>query len=186
MPPNSAAERTGASSPSYAVPPPPPPRRMMSPAGYLGLGVAMIFTLFIVLRIVSSFQAGQGAAASPDGYEEVDLGAMTRELSPESGGLVREPFMLKVVLVLNPKVRDLGALKSQVERRKNLFRDIVWTEILDPKSDAELRKPAVLEAMKSDIRQRINQEMEKQVGVRDGQEPVSRVLFPDRKPPERR
>ena len=85
--------------------------------------------------------------------------------------------------MLNPKARDLGALKSQVERRRNLFRDIVWSEIVNPKSDADLRKPAMLETLKAEIRQRINQELG---GTKDGQEPVSRVLFPERRLPERR
>jgi flagellar basal body-associated protein FliL len=91
--------------------------------------------------------------------------------------------MLKVSVVLNPKVRDLSGLKLQVERRRNLFRDIMWSEIINTKSDTELRKPAVLEEMKTEIRQRLNTELG---GTRDGQEPIVRVIFPERKTPERR
>jgi flagellar basal body-associated protein FliL len=182
MSPTTVPERTGASGPYFAVPAP-PPRRMFTPMGYLGLALAMFFTVMIVFWAMSAFRESGGGGVSQDGYEEVDLGQMTRELSPESGGLVREPFMLKVVLVLNPKARDLGALKAQVERRRNLFRDIVWSEIINPKSDADLRKPALLETLKGEIRQRLNQELG---GTKDGQEMISRVIFPERRLPERR
>ena len=182
MPPSTVPERTGTSGPYYTVPAP-PPRRMLSPMGYLGLGVAMMVAMIVVFSVMSAFRDAGSAAVIQDGYEEVDLGQMTRELAPDAGGLLRDPFMLKVVLVLNPKARDLAALKAQVERRRNLFRDIVWSEIINTKSDAELRKPAVLEAMKAEIRQRLNAELG---GPRDGQEMIDRVIFPDRKLPERR
>lgn len=179
MSPTSAPERTGTSGQYYTAPPP-PPRRMMSPMGYLGLGLAAIVTIFIVFRAASSFQGGGGGVQ--DTHEQVDLGQFTRELSSEAGGLVRDPFMLKVVVVLNPKVRDRGALKALVERRRDLFRDIVWDHILNSKSDADLRKPAVLETLKVEIRQRLNQEL----GAKDGEELISRVIFPERRLPERR
>ena len=182
MPPTTVPERTGASGPYFTVPAP-PPRRMLSPMGYLGLGAAMIVAMIVVFSVMSAFREAGSGAVIQDGYEEVDLGQMTRELSPDAGGLLRDPFMLKVVLVLNPKTRDLGALKAQVERRRNLFRDIVWSEIINPKSDTDLRKPAVLETLKGEIRQRLNQELG---GARDGQELISRVLFPERRLPERR
>ena len=88
-----------------------------------------------------------------------------------------------MVVVLNPKARDLGALKLQVERRRNLFRDIVWSEVINTKSDADLRKPAALEALKKEIRQRLNLELG---GARDGQEAIAQVIFPERKLPEQR
>jgi len=182
MPPATVPERTGASGPYFTVPAP-PPRRMLSPMGYLGLGLAMIVAMVVVFSVMSAFRDAGTAAVIQDGYEQVDLGQMTRELAPEAGGLVRDPFTLKVVLVLNPKSRDLGALKAQVERRRDLFRDIVWSEIISPKSDADLRKPAMIETLKGEIRQRLNQELS---GNRDGQELISRVLFPERRLPERR
>jgi flagellar basal body-associated protein FliL len=156
---------------------------MLSTMGYFGLALGGIVTVVVVFFAMSAFREAGGGTTIQDGYEEVDLGQMTRELSPEAGGLVRDPFMLKVVLVLNPKLRDLGAVKAQVERRRNLLRDIVWSEIINPKSDADLRKPATLETLKGEIRQRINQEMG---GARDGQETISRVIFPERRLPERR
>jgi flagellar basal body-associated protein FliL len=182
MPPTNAAERTGASGAYYSVPPP-PTRRLLPTAGYVGLGVLALFSAFLVIKAVAAFSEGGASSLAPEGYEEVDLGQMTRELAPETGGLVRDPFMLKIVLVLNPKVRDLSSLKNQVEKRRNLYRDIVWSEIINAKSDSDLRKPALVEAMKDEIRQRLNRELG---GPKEGQEMISRVIFPDRKPPERR
>lgn len=182
MAPTTAGERTGASG-SYALARPAAPERLLSPAGYLALAVAMTVTAFIVLRAISAFHEPGPTTSEHDGYEEVDLGQVTRELAPEAGGLMRDPFMLRVVVVLNPKSRDPAALKVQVERRRNLFRDIVWSEIINPKSDADLRKPAVLEAMKGEIRSRLNQELD---GSKDGQEAIARVIFPERRLPERR
>jgi flagellar basal body-associated protein FliL len=178
-----ASERAGAGGSSAAPRTPAAPDRLLSPAGYLGLAVGVVVTVMIVLRATASFQDAGTPAPVHDGYDEVDLGQVNWDLAPEAGGLVREPFMLRVVVVLNPKVRDLAGLKQQVERRRNLFRDIVWSEIINTKSDAELRKPAVLEAMKAEIRQRLNAELG---GPRDGQEMIDRVIFPDRKLPERR
>lgn len=181
MPPTTAPERTGASG-QYFVPPP-PPRRMMSPAGYLGLGVAALITVFIIVRILSSFSSGGTGPAVLDSYQQVDLGQFARELSPEPGALIREPFMLKVVLRLNPEVRDLASLKSQMERRRDLFRHIIYNEVLKSKSDAELRKPAVVDLLTTEIKDRINREMG---SSRDGQAPITQVLVPDQKLPERR
>jgi flagellar basal body-associated protein FliL len=182
MSPASAPEKTGASGQYYSVPAP-APRRMLSPMGYLGVGLAMIVTVFIVFRAASSFQGGGTTTPVGDPHETVDLGQFTRELSAESGALVRDPFMVKVVVVLNPKVRDRAGLKAQVEWRRDLFRDIVWDQILNSKSDADLRKPAVIETLKTEIRQRINQELG---GTKDGEEMISRVIFPERRLPERR
>jgi flagellar basal body-associated protein FliL len=183
MAPTAASETRGAGGSSAALRVPPAPDRLLSPSGYLAVAVGMVITLVIVLRATAAFQDSSGPAPAHDGYDDVDLGQMTRELAPEAGGLVREPFMLKVILVLNPKVRDLPALKLQVERRRNLFRDIVWSEIINSKSDADLRRQAVVEGMKAEIRQRLNAELG---GPRDGQELIDRVIFPDRKLPERR
>ncbi len=177
-----ASERTGAGGSSAALRAPAAPERLLSPGGYLALAAGMVITIVIVLRATAAFQDSGGPPVR-DGYEEVDLGQVSWDLAPESGGLVREPFMLRVVVVLNPKVGDPAGLRQQVERRRNLFRDIVWSEILNTKSEAELRKPAALEAMKNEIRQRLNAELG---GPKDGQEMIERVIFPERKLPERR
>ncbi|HLY09706.1 MAG TPA: flagellar basal body-associated FliL family protein [Planctomycetota bacterium] len=178
-----ASEKAGAGGSSSALRAPAAPDRLLSPGGYLAVAVGLVITIVIVLRATAAFQDSGGPAPVHDGYDEVDLGQVNWDLAPEAGGLVREPFMLRVVVVLNPKVRDMAALRQQVERRRNLFRDIVWSEIVNSKSDAELRKPAVLEAMKMEIRQRLNVELG---GPKDGQEMIDRVIFPDRKLPERR
>ncbi|HZE96535.1 MAG TPA: flagellar basal body-associated FliL family protein [Planctomycetota bacterium] len=182
MAPTAASEKTGASESSEMLRPP-PSERVLSPAGYVGLAVVIGVTIAIVLRATAAFQETGGTPAVRDDYEDVDLGQVSRELAPEGGGLMRDPLTLRVVVVLNPKVPDPAALKLQVERRRNLFRDIVWSEIFNAKSDADLRKPAGLEALKTEIRQRLNQELG---GTKDGQEMIVRVVFPDRKVPERR
>ena len=185
MPPTTAPERTGASGAYYQVPvpPPPPPRRILTPAGYLALGIAALLTAFILLRLVSSFQGGGTGPVTGDTYQQVDLGQFTRELSPDPGALLREPFMIKVVVRLNPEARDLASLKSQVERRRDLFRHLIWSDILNAKNDADLRKPATLDALMSEIKDRINREMGPS---REGLVPISQVLFPERRLPDRR
>jgi flagellar basal body-associated protein FliL len=175
-------ERTGASGPYYAIPPA-PPRRMFGTAGYVGLGVVGLFTTFLIMKAISSFSEGAMSPPVQETYEEVDLGQVSRELAPEAGGLLREPFMLKVVLVLNPKTRDLAGAKAQVERRRNLFRDIILSELIAARSDADLRKPATLEALKGEIRQRLNQELS---GSKGDSDVILKVLFPERRLPERR
>jgi flagellar basal body-associated protein FliL len=182
MAPTTAPERTGASGAYYAVPAP-PPGRMLSPVGYLGLVVAALLTAFVIRWIVSSFQGGGTGTAILDRYQQVDLGQFTRELSPEPGALVREPFMIKVALVLNPEIRDLASLKSQVERRRDLFRHIILHEILRTKTDADLRKAAIVDTLLTEIRDRVNRELG---SARDGQAPISKVLFSDERLPERR
>ena len=183
MPPTTAPERTGASGQYFPVPAPPPPRRMMSPAGYLGLGVAALITVIFIVRILSSFQGGGTGPTTQDRYQQVDLGQFTRDLSSEPGALIREPFMLKVAVVLNPEVRDLAMLKSQVERRRDLFRHIILNEILDKKSDADLRKPGIVDMLLTEIKDRLNRELG---SSRDAQESISKVLFSDKRLPERR
>jgi len=186
MPPTTAPERTGASGAYYqlpAPPPPPPPKRLLTPAGYLALGVAALFTAYLLLRLVSAFQGGGTGPVTQDTYQQVDLGQFTRELSPDPGALIREPFMIKVVLRLNPEARDLATLKSQAERRRDLFRHLILNEILDKKTDAELRKPATLDVLMTEIKDRINREMG---SSREGLVPVYQVLVPEKRLPDRR
>ena len=182
MPPTTAPERTGASGAYYPVPAP-PPRRMLSPVGYLGLVVAALLTAFVILWIVSSFQSPGTGPAVQERYQTVDLGQFARELSPEPGALVREPFMLKVFLRLNPEIRDIASLKSQVERRRDFFRFIVFSEIIDKKSDAELRRSGIVDALLTEIKDRLNRELG---SSRDGQAPISQVFYSERRLPERR
>jgi len=183
MAPTAAGERTGGSASSAALQAR-KPEPLLTPAGTAVLLAVAVLTVIIVVRATSAFQAPVGPApAVHDEYDEVDLGTVTRDLAPEGGGLVRDPFLLRVVVVLNPKAADPAALKQQVERRRNLFRDIVWNQIVNLKSDADLRKPATLESLRGEIRARLNQELG---GMADGQERIVRVIFPDRKLSERR
>ncbi len=114
-------------------------------------------------------------------YVEVDLGQAGRELaSGDAVGMYREVFMVKVVLVLNGNYANLDELKAMVEARKNLLKDIVSTVIIQRKSDTELRKPTILDTLRTEIKKRLNEEL----GVsKDGQEVVEKVIFPESKLP---
>lgn len=181
MSPSAVPDRSEGSGSSYAVLP--APKRLMSPGAYVLLGILMAVSAFIVFKVTAAFQDAGAGKGEADAYEEIDIGTVSRDLSPEGGGLMRDPFLIRIALVLNPKRRDLGAVRAQVERRRNLLRDIVWSEIVNPKSDAELRRPGVFETLKFEIRQRLNIELD---GSKEGPETISRVVFLERKQPERR
>lgn len=179
MTPTAAGERTGSASSAALKARSPEP--LLTPAGTAVLLAVAVLTVIIVVRATSAFQAPVGPSpVAHDEYDEVDLGPVTQDQSPE-GGLGRDPFMLKVVVVLNPKAADPAALRHQVERRRNLFRDIIWNQVVNLKSDADLSKPATLESLRGEIKARLNQELGS-----DGQERIVRVIFPDRKLSQRR
>ncbi len=183
MAPTAAGERTGG-SPTTVVLKPRSPEPLLTPGATAALLAVAILTVVIVVRATAAFQAPVGPSpVVHDEYDEVDLGQMTRDLALEGGGLVRDTFMLKIVVVLNPRAAEPAALKQQVERRRNLFRDIIWNEIVNVKSDADLRKPSTLEALRGEIKARLNQELG---SMTDGQERIVRVIFPERKLSERR
>lgn len=180
MAPTAAGERTGSASSAALKARSPEP--LLTPAGTAALLAVAVLTVIIVVRATSAFQAPVGPApAVHDEYDEVDLGTVSRDLAPEGGALVRDPFLLKVVVVLNPKAADPAALRQQVERRRNLFRDIILNLVENLKRDADPRKPATLESLRGEIKARLNQELGS-----DGQERIVRVIFPDRKLSERR
>ncbi|MFN3485362.1 MAG: flagellar basal body-associated FliL family protein [Planctomycetota bacterium] len=163
---------------------PPAARPLLSPAGYVVTAAAMAVTAVVVYLVTAHFRGG-GAPSGPvlETYEEIVLGPISRELAADAAGLLREEFMIHVVLVLNPRRRNLAEVKAQVERRRNLLRDIVSTEIVYAKTEAELRRPGVLEALKAEIKARVNAELG---GAGDGQEVVLKVIFPESKVPARR
>lgn len=158
------------------------PGRLMSPLGYVVVAAIMAVTAGVVYLATRNFQdAGQNPMIQ-EAYEEIDLGQVQRELSPDAT-LLREQFMVRVVLLLNPHHRDLAEVKSQVERRRNLLKHIVLTEIIYRKSDAELRSPDILETLGSEMRQRLNAEFNT---TRDGQGAIHKVIFPESRLPSHR
>jgi flagellar basal body-associated protein FliL len=163
---------------------PPAARPLLSPAGYAVVGAVMAVTAAVVYFATAHFRAeGSGPAPLLEAYEEIPLGPVSRELAADPSGLLREEFMVHVVLVLNPRRGNLAEVKAQVERRRNLLRDIVSTEIVHGKAEAELRRPGILEALKAEIKTRLNAELG---GAGDGQDVIFKVIFPESKVPARR
>jgi len=188
-------------------------RPLFSPAGYAVVGAVMAVTAAVVYFVTAHFRGGgaapapileayeeislgpavvyfvtahfRGGGAAPilEAYEEISLGPVSRELAADASGLLREEFMIHVALVLNPRRGDLAQVKAQVERRRNLLRDIVSTEIVHSKPEGELRRPGILEALKAEIKARLNAELG---GAGGGQDVILKVIFPESKVPARR
>jgi len=173
---SATAERTEAAGAAPAVA---PPRRLMSPLGYVVVVAIMGITAGVVYIVTRNFQDTGQKSVIQEAYEEIDLGQVTRELAPDAN-LVREQFMVKIVLLLNPNNRNLAELKPQVEKRKNLLKHIVLTEIVYRKSDAELKNPEILEMLGNELRQRLNAEFG---ASKEGQEAIHKVIFPDSRLP---
>jgi flagellar basal body-associated protein FliL len=168
------AERTEAPGAAVAS-----PRRLMSPLGYVVVVAIMGVTAGVVYFVTRNFHDTGQKSVIHEAYEEIDLGQVTRELAPDAN-LVREQFMVKIVLLLNPNNKNLAELKPQVEKRRNLLKHIVLTEIVYRKSDAELRNPDILEMLGNELRQRLNAEFDT---AKDGQEAIHKVIFPDSRLP---
>lgn len=176
-----AAERTDTAG---AAPAAAPPRRLMSPLGYVVVVAIMGITAGVVFFVTRNFHdTGGQKPAIHEAYEEIDLGPFSRELAPDPSNLVRDQFMVKIVLLLNPNYKDLAGVKTQVDKRKNLLKHIVSTEIIHPKSEAELRNPGILDALGNELRQRLNDEFG---ASKDGQEVIHKVIFPESRLPTHR
>ena len=115
-----------------------------------------------------------------EAYEEIDLGQFSRELPPDQSNLVRDQFMVKVVLLLNPNYKDLAEVKGLVQKRTNLLKHIVSTEIIHPKTEGELRNSGVLESLGNELRQSLNAVFG---ASKDGQEVIHKVIFPESRLP---
>jgi flagellar basal body-associated protein FliL len=175
-PPGAAAEIAPAPEPEARRP-------LLPPAGYLVVGLVMIVTFGLTYFFTRHLGLG-GPTAGPirETYEQIGLGVMSRELATDGASLVRDQFAVHVALVLNPRLENLPQVKAQVERRRDLLKHIVATEILYPKSDADLRRPGILDALQAEIKKRLNEEL----GAKGGQETIAKVIFPDSKVPPRR
>jgi flagellar basal body-associated protein FliL len=116
-------------------------------------------------------------------FNEVDLGVFSRPFSTDVPGLLKEDFVLRVVLVLNPKYGDPARIRPLVERRRSKLRHAVTVDVIHARPESDLRRPAVLEDLQRDIRRRLNGELG---GPRDGQDVILEVLFPEAHVPPRR
>jgi len=159
-------------------------RPLLSPGGYFVVGLVMIVTFGVTYFFTRHLGLGGGSPAAPfrETYEEIALGVMSRDLTADGASLVRDQFAVNVVLVLNPRAGNMAQVRGSVERRRNLLKHIVSSEILHSKSDADLRRPGVLDALQAEIRQRLNAEL----GAKDGQDLIAKVIFPESKLPARR
>lgn len=173
-----AAEKTDA--PGGAAPAAASPRRLMSPLGYVVVLAIMAITGGVVFFVTRNFHDTAAKPVIHEAYEEIELGQFTRELAPDPSNLVREQFMVKIVLLLNPNYKNLEEMKPLVDKRKNLLKHIVSTEIIHPKTEAELRNSGVLEALANELRQRLNAEFG---ASKDGQEVIHKVIFPESRLP---
>ncbi len=161
---------------------------MFSPAGFVVLLAAMVVEGVAVWFVAGVFAAPPDGAplVGPTGqkYVEVDLGQYTRELATSDAlNMTPDRFILKIALVLNPKLGNVTDLERLVGERKNLFKHIISSDILHRMSDAELRKPNVLETLQTEIKKRVNAELPT---GQDGLEVVDRVIFPQSELPKRR
>jgi flagellar basal body-associated protein FliL len=181
MPPTQAPEKAEGGAPAAEAKA--GGKRLMSPMGYVVVAAVMAVTAGVVYVVTSSFHETAPKPTLDPMYEEMDLGQFTRELAPDAVNLVREQFMVRVVLVLNSNYKKLAEMKALVEKRKNLMKDIVWGEIIYPKTDADLRKGTILESLKLEVKQRINSELG---ASKEGQEMIARVIIPESRLPARR
>lgn len=162
-----------------------------APPAPAGSGRLVLVAAIILAGVVAGWALSARKPAAPAGprpaverrYEQVDLGTFRKELLVDAAALVHEPFEVKVGLVLNPEYGDLAVYRPLVEKRRDLLRHIVQTEIVHPKSDGELRAPTVLDALSTQIRDRLNAELGKSS---TGQDMIHKVIFPESKLPPRR
>lgn len=165
--------------------------RSAPPPTSTGPGRLILVVAILLAGVIAGWAMSARKPASPTTprppierrYEQVDLGTFRKEILVDAASLVHEPFEVKAALVLNPEYGDLAAYRPLVEKRRDLLRHIVQTEIVNPKSDGDLRKPTILDALSLDIRKRLNQELG---ASPSGQELIQKVIFPESKLPLRR
>ena len=175
----SAADARTAAAAAEALPPRPGAGKVVLLGALVVAGLAG--GLLLMARKPSAPPPAPAPIQRP--YEQVELGTFRKEVLVDASTFVREQFEVKVALLLNPEYGDLAVMRPLVERRRDLLRHIVATEIIHPKSDSDLRKPTILESLNQEIRARLNAEL----GLSPaGQELVHKVIFPDSKLPLRR
>lgn len=156
------------------------------PSGvWLALGLAALAAVGLATYAAARRPSAvvPGPSPAPDDFRSVDLGPMSRELVVDAFHLAKETLAFQVMLVLNPEGGDLEAMRAFVEKRRPLLRHVVLTEILHRKTDAELRRPGIYDVLKREILERANAELGPSAS---GRPIVSRVIFPEIRPPSRR
>jgi len=149
------------------------------------LVAALLVTVGIAVYFVSRPPAPAAVSrpAIEEAFNEVDLGTFSRPLPADVAGFIKEDFVVRVSLVLNPKYGDPARVRPLVERRRNKLRHVVNLEVIHARTESDLRRPAVLEDLRDDIRNRLNRDLG---GSRDGQFVIQEVLFPEAHVPPRR
>ncbi len=166
--------------PGEPAPAPPPPRPV------LGRRAIVLIAVLLLAVGVSVYWVSRPPAAPPparpaieEAFHEVDLGVFSRPFAADAAGLLKEEFVVRVVLVLNPKYGDPARVRPLVERRRNHLRHIVTVDVIHALPEADLIR---LENLQVDIRNRLNRALG---GARDGHEVIQEALFPEAIVPRR-
>jgi flagellar basal body-associated protein FliL len=183
-----APAKPGAAAAEAAAPAAAPAKRpLFSPVGYVIVLVIMAvegIVVYMLAKQVSHVQPPVAAVGHGSAPVVVDLGQMDRELSSgDAANMLTDQFMIQVSLVLNPAFENIAEIQTKVEGQKPILRDIVQSEIIDKKAEAELRRHNILELLREEILQKVNKELGAGPA---GQEVIQKVIFPERKLPPRR
>lgn len=164
---------------------PPAPRRPRAGRRMVALVAALLLAVGVSVYVASRPPAvpPPPRPAIDEPFNEVDLGVFSRPFTTDVPGLLKENFVLRVTLVLNPGYGDPARVRPLVERRRSQLRHVVNLEVIHARTEAELRRPEVLGDLLIDIRRRLNRALG---GPRDGQDVILEVLFPEADVPPRR
>ncbi len=177
MPPAVSPRVPVGDPPSAEAPVPAAPRPLLGRRALVGLAV-LLAAVGVAVFLVSR-PPGKAAAPRPvleQGYDEVDLGVFSRALPADVGGLLREEFVVRVILILNPDYGDPVRIRPLVERRRNLLRHLVNVKVIHDRPAAELRRERVFEDLEKDILHLLNGALG---GLREGEFVIQKVLFPE-------
>ncbi|MHC4605411.1 MAG: hypothetical protein ACYTAF_00555 [Planctomycetota bacterium] len=153
----------------------PTQRSLFSPAGYVVIAMIMAVEALVVVFLTRYWAQDR---PEPPSFErkhvQVDLGMIRRVLPKGDLGHLKDKFEVEISLILNPTYGDLDTIRSAVEARKDVLRDIVICEIIQRKNVEEFRKPNFHENLKREIKRRLNDELGYQEG---GEEIIKKVIY---------
>ena len=178
LPPRGSIELRGPAPEAPPLLPPIAPRPALGRRAALLVG-ALLLAVGVAVFFLSRPPSGPAAArpAIEEAFHEVDLGVFSRPFSADAAGMLKEEFVVHVVLVLNPKYGDPAKVRPLVERRRNLLRHEVNLNVIYKKSEADLRRPGVLAELCDDILRLLNATL----GARNGEPAIQKVLIPTRR-----